>query len=248
MWNMNNIIKQIIDSCHNDPPKTNIRPTIFYNEGWLTRLLVEMSLETKIKLGSIDFSKINYWYSEGLLSSPFLGKGKPLGEGYTHADMTLGDFSVGTQQDPMRSEISLCGDTGVFGVIEAKLGSKLSSGTKNASYYDQASRTLACIAYITRTSHHSLFFTVVAPDSKTQSIKKQVALPRMLANISDRFDAYVKNNPGKAALKKQVVSRAQKCTCSVISFETWISLLKGHPAYTSLVEFKDRCYKFNRIV
>jgi hypothetical protein len=54
-------------------------------------------------------------------------------------------------------------------VIEAKLNSKLSSGVKNAPGFDQAARSVACIAHIlsvarVRPEHMSMLgFFVVAP-------------------------------------------------------------------------------------
>jgi len=134
------IVAQILNRCGEN--NTNISPTILYNEGWMIRLLVELSIEAKTKLQNIDFGKINQWYSEGLLSSPFLARKRNdnLAEGFTHADMALGDFKVNFAK---RGDLSVEGSDGIFGVIEAKMGSKLSAGTKNAPTYNQASRNLA---------------------------------------------------------------------------------------------------------
>ena len=114
----------------------------------MTRLLVEVSKQAQLKLQGIDFGEIRNWYSEGLLSSPFLARTRPdnLAEGYTHADIALGSFSVDSSN---RGDISIESDDGIFGVIEAKMGSQLSPGTRNAPDYDQASRNLACIAFNT---------------------------------------------------------------------------------------------------
>lgn len=213
----------------------------------MTRLLVECSIEEKISLENIDFGRINNWYSEGLLSSPFLARirGDCLAEGYTHTDIALGDFFVDSAK---RGDISIKGHDGIFGVIEAKLGSRLSVGTKNAPSYNQASRNLACIAFNTRSTTHKIFFAVVAPEKKIDEhgIREQVSLHVMLNQIADRFDSY-NHDSDVYAMKDQVIGRAKECMCGVISYETWLDKLSYHSDHSSLMEFKEQCYRFNRI-
>jgi len=68
-------------------------PTILSNEGWMTRLLVMVSIDARLALPHMDFGNIRHWYSEGLLASPFLARSQQdsLAEGYTHADIEKGD-------------------------------------------------------------------------------------------------------------------------------------------------------------
>ena len=238
-------VARILNRCNT--PETNISPTILYNEGWMTRLLVEVSMEAGIQLADIDFSKIKHWYSEGLLSSPFLARSRKdkLAEGYTHADMALGDFRVDFVN---RGDISIEGSDGIFGVIEAKMGSPLSAGTKNAPAYNQASRNLACIAYNTKDTDHTIFFGVAAPEKtiKKHGIKSQVERDAMLDQIAKRFDMYDRNSEVYAN-KDKVIKRAKKCKCFVLSYESWLEALVEHEAYPRLIEFKDQCYRFNSI-
>lgn len=239
------LVSEILSKCNSN--ETNISPTLLYNEGWMVRLLVSASIQEGIHLQDIDFSKVRNWYSEGLISTPFLPteRSDKLGEGYTHADMVIGDFEVKPSE---RGDITIKGDNGLFGVIEAKMRSKLSAGTKNAPGYNQASRNLACIAYITRDTEHNIFFSVAAPDVKIKehSIKEQVSLPKMLKRIEARFNQYDKDSSVYQHIDK-VLKRAKTCKCSVISYESWLDALTHHSAHSSLVEFKDRCYKFNKI-
>jgi len=86
-----NAILKIIETISTDNPALN--PTAIYNEGWMTRLLVHYSIKEKIVLHDIDFSKIRNNTSEALIDSPFVHASK-YREGYTHADMVLGDFTV----------------------------------------------------------------------------------------------------------------------------------------------------------
>jgi len=238
-------VTNILGKCSTD--KTNICPTILYNEGWMTRLLVEVSIEAKLKLPHVDFGNIRHWYSEGLLSSPFLARSRKddLAEGYTHADMALGDFRVDSAN---RGDISIEGSDGIFGVIEAKMGSRLSAGTKNAPDYNQASRNLACIAFNTLSTRHTIFFAVVAPEKKIEEhgIGALVESSRMVGQIARRFDMYDKDSE-IYALKEQVLARARSCMCFVLSYESWIEALAAHEAYPDLVEFRKQCYRFNRV-
>nr|WP_321464359.1 hypothetical protein [uncultured Desulfobulbus sp.] len=227
--------------------KTNICPTILYNEGWMTRLLVEISVESKLNLHDLDFANIRHWYSEGLLSSPFLARTRKdvLAEGFTHADMALGDFQVDSAN---RGDISVNGSDGIFGVIEAKMGSRLSPGTKNVPNYNQASRNLGCIAFNTLNTQHNIFFGVVAPEKKIEEhgIRALVEPEAMLAQITQRFDMY-DHDSDIYALKERVLERARNCRCFVLTYEAWTEALADHPLYSALVEFKEQCYRFNRI-
>ena len=245
---MLNIISEILEGCKTK--NSNICPTILYNEGWMTRLLVKISINAKLKLRSVDFGKIRHWYSEGLLSSPFLKRNSKdkLAEGYTHADMALGDFHI----DPLnRGIIRINGKNGIFGVIEAKMGSNLSQGTRNAPRYDQASRNLACIAFNTIKTSHRIFFAVVAPEKKIEEyeIEKQVNISTIARKIYKRFEMY-KTDPKVYAYKEPLLNRVQKSTCLVLSYETWLKALKDSHCehYSILNKFKNLCYKYNKIL
>lgn len=242
---MINTVTQILARCNS--PETNICPTILYNEGWMTRLLVEVSIMAKLTLSHVDFGSIHHWYSEGLLSSPFLPRSRRdvLAEGYTHADMALGDFRVDSAN---RGDIAIEGAEGIFGVIEAKMGSPLSSGTKNAPNYNQASRNLACIAFNALSTKHSIFFAVAGPKKKIEEhcIGGQVKPSIMLSQIARRFEMYDKGSE-IYALKERVLARARSCKCFVLSYESWTEALAGHEAYPELVQFKKQCYRFNKI-
>ena len=202
-----------------DSNKPNINPTEIYNEGWMTRLLVYESIIEKIKLRDIDFKSISYWTSEALISSPFV-KTKKYKEGYTHADMALGDFSVDFTE---RGEIKISKSAKVFGIIEAKMGSNLSPGTTHFKDYNQASRNLACIAYNTRNIKCEIFFYVVAPEKKLieHEIKKQIDLKTMLDQISFRFKEYSEEFK-KEQQMDLIISKARQCKVQTISYEEWL--------------------------
>ncbi len=55
----------------------------------------------------------------------------------------IGHISVGQEG---KAHVALQAGATQFTVIEAKLGSRLSKGTSNAPYFDQAARSVACMA------------------------------------------------------------------------------------------------------
>ena len=259
MKEITKIIKSISTEC-----TPHLNPTEIYNEGWMTRLLVHYSVKECISLEKEDFiysdfpitshsntlesiriNKSFQWTSEALISSPFVKKeAKPYQEGYTHADMAIGDFDV----DYLHSgEIDLRDGFNLFGIIEAKMGSNLSKGTTHAPNYNQASRNLACIAYKTKDSIAPTFFGVVAPkDMITKhGIQSQVEKATMIKQIEDRYDMY----PLGGSIRKdevQVLSKAQDTNVFVISYEDWIAKF-DNPIQGELQEFYNACLKWNKI-
>ena len=70
-------------------------------------------------------------------------RGDPLSEARTNADGVIGHIRIG---DKAKADLELIEDAKQFTVIEAKVGSHLSSGVTHAEYFDQAARTVACMA------------------------------------------------------------------------------------------------------
>ncbi len=113
--------------------------TVLYNEGWLLRLVVDWYARHPEVKGLLSFHEGSNWYSEALLTSPFL-RGR-FREGYTRADAVIGHFDLVTD----RGDISLAPNASQFVVIEAKMGSRLSLGTRHSPDYNQAARNVACM-------------------------------------------------------------------------------------------------------
>ncbi len=238
---MNSIIK-LISSLSDDQPRMN--PTEIYNEGWMTRLLVHYSVQENLTIQDIRFGDLKNWTSEGLISSPFVFANK-YREGYTHADMTLGDFTINYEE---RGEININPEADVFGIIEAKMGSPLSSGTKNAPNYNQASRNIACIAYNTRGTDISTFFGVVAPASTLikHRVEEKLKKTSYVQQIEDRFKLYEDDNP-VLKVKKEVYRRSLAIRAFMFSYEDWIQSFEGKECHQELSDFYTLCLKWNRI-
>ena len=148
-----------------------IPPTELYNEGWLLRVALDWFSTDGPSDSQFFLSPRAAWYSEGRLASPFLARFRSdkKAEGFTHADGTIGHFLVSPGE---RSEIVPTADATQLVVIEAKLGSPLSSRTTNTPGYDQAARTAVCLVHIASkaeiepSSLTRYGFYVVAPEAQ----------------------------------------------------------------------------------
>ena len=137
------------------------------------------------------------WYSEALLRPPFLARRRSdkLAETWTNADGIVGHFNVGGTS---KGGLTLRDGATQLVVVEAKMSSKLSSGTKNAPGYNQAARTVACVA---ETLKHAdieplqmerLAFFVAAPLEQIDSgvFGDIVTKESIRKRVQDRVDGY----------------------------------------------------------
>lgn len=161
-------ISAILGSIESDAPC--VQGTLLYNEGWMLRLVLA-SAAAGIDCLPFRCEPQSRWYSEAWLRSAFLPRfrGDRLAESMTHADGVVGHFNF----DPLtKSGLRLLDNATQFVVCEAKLGSSLSAGTRNASQFDQAARNVACMAETLRraerplTAYRSLGFYVIAPEAQ----------------------------------------------------------------------------------
>lgn len=191
-------IQRILALC--DTEQRVMPPTALYNEGWLLRLALDwFSFHPGID-HILSVPNDATWYSEVLLASPFLTRvrGDRLAESYTHADAVIGQFAIGNSG---RGDLVLLENTRHFVVVEAKLHSKLSTGTKNAPGYDQAARNVACMAHILSIIGtppdmlNRLGFIVLAPESQISrgTFEQQLSRDSLYAKVKARVAAY--NDP-----------------------------------------------------
>ena len=119
-------------------------PTFLFNEGWVLRLVLDWFSRSGRSDHPFGFLPGAGWFSEGRLSSEFAPRhrGDTLAESWTHADAVIGHFDLDRGLIRVRSEATQ------LVVIEAKLFSRLSPSITNAAAYDQAARTVACIAAV----------------------------------------------------------------------------------------------------
>ncbi|NME70942.1 hypothetical protein [Flammeovirga aprica] len=237
---LDQLFKATVNSISSTSTIPFVNPTEIYNEGWMTRFLVHYSLQQKIKIGSlIDFGKIKNATSEGLISSPFV-KAEINREGYTHADMALGDFSVNYEE---RGEITVEKNASIFGIIEAKMKSNLSKGTTHAPDYNQASRNIVCIAHNTPREDCDTFFIVVAPEKmiKHHQTKEQLKASVVNSQIENRFEI------SELDVDEQIMQSVSRCKTAVLSYEEWIEYFKDKDLKDELGAFYKECLKWNRV-
>ncbi len=247
-----NIITSLL--TRSSTPKANFPPTELYNEGWMLRLLLDW-LASNPGLGhDLDLVASDKWYSEALLPSPFAPRfrGDRLGESRTHADGVIGDFIIGTDS---KADLSLLPGASRFIVVEAKMFSKLSSGVKNSSFFNQAARNVACITEVIKragiepASMENIGFFLVAPDAQIKAgVFAEHMNPRQIRNtVSLRVSQYQ-----DAGMDLWFVDRflptLEKIRIREISWEELINLIgKTDPDFGVQIDmFYDKCLEYNQ--
>jgi hypothetical protein len=161
------------------------------------RLVLDWLSQHSLDGHVLDFADGASWYSEALLPSQFLPRTKsdPLGEGYTHADGVVGHIVIGNGSI---ANTILAGNASQFVVTEAKLFSRLSPSVTHALGFDQAARSVACIAEVLFKADRkpdlfsSLGFVVLAPREQIQLglFKQQVSKTSIKDKVTQRVQAY----------------------------------------------------------
>jgi hypothetical protein len=164
-------------------------PTVLYEEGWMLWLVLDWFSRNRGVAHPLAIDAGSRWYSEALLTSVFLSRrrGDPHGESHTHADGVIGQFTF----DPS-SRAGLCLDqaASVFKVIEAKMFSALSRRTTHAPGYNQAARTVACMAETLCRANRSprgmadIGFYVLAPEQQIElGLFRDLMRPESIAAV-----------------------------------------------------------------
>ena len=140
-------IKAMLEACEAGDP--SFPPNVLFNESWLLRIILDWFEGHGGDRYPLSLLPGARWFSEAWLPSAFLPRyrGDRLAESRTHADGVIGHFTVG---DPGTAGLNLLPDARQLVVIEGKLFNRLSAGVKNAPYFDQAARSVACVAEILR--------------------------------------------------------------------------------------------------
>ena len=240
----------MLQSCTTD--LSLFPPTELYNEGWLLRLVLDWFSTHSISRHPLDFFGDARWFSEAWLPSAFLRRqaGDPLAEAWTRADGVVGHFLIGSKG---KADLSLLPTATQFVVLEAKLYSRLASGVTNATYFDQAARTAACMAEVLGRANRSpsqvprLGFYVLAPDSQ---IRKGVFVEAMnRSSIQQKVEKRVQEY-GEASEQwhsEWFQPTLKQIEIEVISWEELIAVVgeqESATAYT-LGEFYQKCLEFN---
>jgi len=234
-------------------PDGILPPTALYNEGWMLRLVLDWAADHPQAIKGLNFEEGSRWYSEALLESRFKPrrKGDSFAEGRTHADGVIGHFK---HPDDTHGVIELTPDARQFIVIEAKMASGLSAGTKGAPNYNQAARIIACLAHLLIKSGHdpasltNCGFVLLAPESR---IKEGVFEEANKASIKQAVKNRAESYGGDAVEWYEQKFKPFLETCGVIN-RSWEEVLSDirlfdPVVYTELTAFYERCREFNFI-
>ncbi|MFI4847881.1 MAG: hypothetical protein ACIAZJ_02180 [Gimesia chilikensis] len=236
-------LKEMLESLNQLGSSENQPKTLIYNEGWMLRLILQAAEEGYLP----DYFPEEFkWFAEGQLRSPFGRKKGTSYEKNTHADGAVGDI---TREKGTKSAIKLNSDAKHFCVYEAKMFSGLSPGTKNAPDYNQAARTIACMAHTLEKGEQlpdeleTVGFFVIAPqaqinkgmfDAAIDADSIREAVGNRIKQFSDEAYKELETWQKKwfePLLEKMVQDESLKCIA-------WEDLIN------ELTQFKDEINKF----
>lgn len=231
-------------------------PAILFNEGWMLRLVLAAH-ERGINCLPFPFLPGSSWYSDARIPSKFLrrSRGDRLAEAWTHADGIVGRFEFvgGT-----KAGIRLSPDARQLVVIEAKMFSPLSPGTKNLPLYDQVTRTVACMATLVGDcgkpieSYESLGFYVLAPREQIMAgaFTKELDMEKINGKVESRIELY-RSDPRYDELGRwyetTFLPLLGMMEVQELSWEDAIERIKEvNPSLgTSIGDFYDSCLLYN---
>ena len=242
-------ITAILKTCLTDQPLAPA--TLLYNEGWLLRLTLEWFSTHKAPNHPFAFPTGARWFSEAIVPSAFLHRfrGDRLGESSTHLDGAIGHFVIGGTG---KADLALSPNATHFVAIEAKLFSGLAPGVKNAPTYDQAARTVACIAEMLRRANRSpsemaLGFFVVAPQAVIQQgvFTQQLSRDSIRRTVEKRVGEYKGDQDQWHA--RWFLPTFERMTIGALGWEEIVAVIEKQdaPAANLLKEFYRHCLKFN---
>jgi hypothetical protein len=162
----------------------------------------------------------------------------------------IGHFEVGTSG---KADIHLKPDANQFVVIEAKIHSLLSAGTRNAPGYDQAARSVACIAEVlSRAEQHpreieSLAFIVTAPQADIDRNQIAAKLEKSSIEAAVRSRAQAFSPELDAWLEQWLLPTLERIIIASLSGESLISEIQGLDKSTGqdLDTFYAKCLEYN---
>jgi hypothetical protein len=198
------------------------------------------------------------WFSEARLRTRFYSRGRSdkKGEPPTHADGVVGHFSFATNR---KASLELNSDGSQFVVLEGKIFSQLRKHVKNAQEYNQAARTIGCMAE--SLSHcgkppeqwKSLGFYLFAPKSQIDRGVFDNAMQKESIRdvIRRRINSYQCGEPsGMQAWERlwfdPLLARLEsRC----VSWEETIEKVKGYDSEvgSQIEEFYHRTLEFNSL-
>jgi hypothetical protein len=247
------IPKRILDILGTIVGETpQLLPTILFNEGWMLRLVLDSCTRLPSEAHRLALPAGTRWFSEALLPSAFLmeTRADKLGESFTHADGVIGHLDVSLRDNAL---LKVHQQATHFVVTEAKMSSALSPGVKNAAFYNQAARNVACIAEILRRGgrspdqFHQIGFYVLAPQDAIDEGRFSPEIQR------DNIDIIVKKRVQQYDGRKDswfqewFTPLLTRIDVDCISWESILAVIESHgdEGAAKLRGFYESCRKYN---
>lgn len=240
---------QLLQSCGTSDAV--LPATALYNEGWMLRLVLDWFARHRHVEHPLQFAAGVRWYSEGLLATQFRARarGDTLAEAWTHADGVIGHFDIVAE----RGDVKVNADARQLTVVEAKMFSSLSAGTKRAPSFNQAARNVACIAEVLHLAQvgpaemDRLGFVVLAPKEQITRGVFAVLTDRdhIMSAIADRVSSY--GDDKRTWHTEVLLPTVERMRLDVIAWEDIVSTVMEHDQATGsdLQEFLEQCLRFN---
>jgi len=230
-------------------PKCLFAETLIFNEGWLLRsVLREWLLSARsVQFGFLPFPAGITVYSEGQLYTPFKARfrGDDQAETNTRVDGIVGDYSI----TDSKSGIMLKPDFRYIAVFEAKLYAPIAAGTKNAPWYDQVSRTAACLINSMLLANprgsYAAHLAVLYAEDNPHIDPNLYTKDYVEKQITKRLQDFSKTGEPGNAVERFARGWRDVLDNMRIHFHTWEQVL-AEIGCEGLDRFYDRCRKFNR--
>ena len=226
--------------------------TSLFNKRWLLRLLLAWFDSARDRAHALSPAEGARWYSDGLLASRFIGDGRgdKRAEGLSRVDGTVGHFHPAPGG---RGTLSLDSRATQFVTIAAKFETTLSTGAKNASYYDQGARTVACMARLMEVagvrpeSLSTLSFHVIAPASRIRKgvFDRQLEKSILLDKVRHRTEVFGSAHRDWMASWFEPV--LERITISALAWEDLLQSIRltDKPAGMNIARFYEQCLRSN---
>ena len=234
-----------------------VNPSVIFNEDWLLRILL-YNHHKGVQCFPFPHDTKSRWFSEAQLPTVFKARyqGDPLAEKRTRIDGTYGHIKIKKRS---KARLLLDKEATCFNVLEAKMLSPLSEGLRNSPDYDQAARTVACMAYTIEVSKVNISnvkdigFYVVAP--RRQIIKgvfaEHLKPLSIKGKVEERIEAYRGEDEAYERLqvwkKRYFEPVLHRIQLRSISWEDTIERMAIiSPEKTAIKEFYKNCLRYSR--
>lgn len=242
-------IVRLMQSCERGDlrfPSTEV-----FNETWMLRVLLDAMEGSEGLDHPLKPMPGARWFSEARLKSPFGPRDRydKEAEGPTRADAVVGHFDF---EGSSRTGVVVSETARQFVVIEAKMFSPLSRGTRNAETYGQAARIVACMAKALKNHNPldgvALGFYVVAPKNMVETHRSALRRDSLREAICDRVARYKGDGKIVDEVDRLLCSPNFEGTCKVLSWDECIDAVacvepeRGR----ELTYFYERCLEVGR--